>query len=619
LRDLIATSNDAIGIGHDGKIFAVNAAYLALYGYEHESELVGRSFLDVIAPSAREMIMEFARRRAAGEAIPAVYVTRGLGKDGSEFDIQVRSNAYHIEDELYLVVTQTPIGEEVVMAEPEQGFYRAIFDVNTAIKLLIDPRTGFIVDANEAAIEFYGWPLDELREMRINDINTLTEQEVRDEMHNALTGHRRFFRFRHRVASGEVRHVEVYSGPVTFGERNLLLSIIHDTTEREALEVQLREAQRLEAVGRLAGSVAHEFNNLLTVMLTSWSMLKRSVSSEDPARRFVDDLGFAAERAVELSRGLLAFSRRQVLQLEAMDLNHVVRDLMALLQRSLGAAVEVELDLDEQLPESRMDPRQVETVLMNLVLNAADAVGKGKGGTITIRSRLKEVGQDARDEEGLPPGRWLMLEVIDDGAGMDDETKHRIFEPFFSTKGPGRGTGLGLSTVHGIVHQIGGRITVESEIGKGTRFEILLPVVEPRPSLPGNASRAEVSSEGRKVILVDDNEAVRKVLAQGLRRLDYEVIAVASAEEARASSWADVDAIITDIVLPGVSGAELAREAVANADIPIVVISGDLQGHDLTELPDRVVCLQKPITPGVLAEAVERVVSGETAQTGGSD
>ncbi|MEQ9324506.1 MAG: ATP-binding protein, partial [Polyangiaceae bacterium] len=451
-------------------------------------------------------------------------------------------------------------------------------------------------------------PLEQLRRMRINDINTLTDDEVQEEMRNAQSGRRRCFHFRHRTARSEIRDVDVYSGPVTFGGRRLLLSIIHDVSDREALRRQLRQAQQLEAVGRLAGSVAHEFNNLLTVMLGAWSMLERSVDESDAARRFVDDLGFSTERAVELSRGLLAFSRRQVLQPQALDLNHVVDDLISLLQRSLGSSIAIELDLDPTIPESLLDPRQIETVLMNLVLNAADAMPDG--GTITIRSTVRER-FDANDRH-VP---WLTLVVADDGKGMDEQTLQRVFEPFFSTKGPGRGTGLGLATVQGIVEQVGGDIDVSSRIGEGTEFVVFLPIVDapsngppPAPSLPKRAPR---------VLLVEDNEPVRRALAQGLSHLGHHVVALGTAEEGRASDWSEIDVLVTDVALPGVSGATLAAEAVATANLPTIIISGDLHRHDLSALPDRVIRLEKPITPSELARAIERAMAGAPPRSGG--
>ena len=595
LRDLIATSPDAMAVGNGGKLFAVNAALLALFGYEDASEVVGRALADLVAPSDRAMIADRAQRRSVGQDVPAVYQCRGSTREGEEIELQIRSTVYVIEGETYVVLSLSRIDSEVTIPEEDRELYQSLFADNKAIKLLIDPQTGLVVDANEAAVAFYGWPLEQLRNMRINDINTLTDDEVQEEIRNAQSGRRRCFRFRHRTARNEIRDVDVYSGPVTFVGRELLLSIVIDVSEREALRRQLREARQLEAVGRLAGSVAHEFNNLLTVMLGAWSMVERSVGKDHEARRFVEDLGFSSKRAVELARGLLAFSRRQVLQPDALDLNHVVRDLVALLQRAIGSSVTLELDLGDALPESLLDPRQVETVLMNLVLNAADAMPNG--GTITIRSRVAE------STEG-DPGRagWLSLLVADDGDGMDDETLSRVFEPFFSTKEPGSGTGLGLATVQGIVQQVGGRIDVRSGVGKGTEFEVLLPVVD-AASTPLE-SDAPPPKRAPRIILVEDNDPVRRALMQGLSRLGYHVIALGTAEEARAADWSNVDALVTDVALPGMSGAALAAEAVATSGLPTIVISGDLHRHDLSGLPDQVIRLEKPITPSELAKAI---------------
>jgi two-component system, cell cycle sensor histidine kinase and response regulator CckA len=355
----------------------------------------------------------------------------------------------------------------------DEGFYRALFEENPAIKLLIDPRDGRIVDANQAAETFYGWPREVLRTMRITQINVLTPDEVREEMENARIGRRRYFRFRHRLAEGALRHVEVHTGPVEIDGEQLLLSIIHDVTDRDRLETQLRESQRLEALGRVAGTVAHDFNNMLTVMIAGTDSIARSLDPGSPLATRASDVLYAARRATALTRELLSFSRRQEMRFETVGLGEVVRELHGVVSRLLAPKIAVELDVADALPSVRVDPAQIEQVLINLTLNARDAMRRG--GRVTIRCEEALVGP--RDTAPVPAGDWVRLSVQDEGEGMRPEVQQRIFEPFFTTKPEGRGTGLGLATVYGVVTQSGGHVTVESEPGVGSRFTLYFPVL----------------------------------------------------------------------------------------------------------------------------------------------
>jgi two-component system, cell cycle sensor histidine kinase and response regulator CckA len=608
MHALFGCSPDPVSVAGGATLRIVNQPYLALFGYDDEAEVLGRPFIDMVAPSSHDFVLELARRRRMGEPVPSCYIVRGLRRDGTELDVEIRSTTIEIEGQVHVVALHREVKDRqgLVLRSDDDSFYRALFDVNTAIKLLIAPTTGLIVDANLPAVEFYGWPLEVLRTMRITDINTLSPEEVRREMENACTGRRRYFRFRHRIASGEVRHVEVHSGPVSVGDEQLLLSIIHDVTERDALEQQLRASQRLEAVGRLAGGIAHEFNNLLTVVLASSEMMVRKAASDSPVRPYVDDLSHAARRAAELTRELLAFSRRQVMQPQALDLNDIVSDMGGLLQRTLGSKVDIELDLADEDLEARVDPRQLEHVLMNLVLNARDAMPSG--GTVTITTRATAV--HAADATIVPPGRWATISVRDDGEGMDAETQARIFEPFFTTRSDG-GTGLGLATVYGIVTQSGGHLTVESTPGEGTELTAYLPFAPSGTSqTPPSSSRRQPRRVGT-VLLVEDIEPVRRALARGLEAAGYVVLVAGCAEEAL-RAWAAaprVDALVTDIVMPGRSGIDLVLDLLAERpELPVVVISGDLRGHDLSRLPEGVRALQKPLTAARVVEELDRLI-----------
>ena len=344
--------------------------------------------------------------------------------------------------------------------------YRALFDVNAAIKLLLDPATGRIVDANRAAERFYGWTQAELRELSIFEINTLSTAEVTAELERARVARRTYFEFRHRTKHGALVDVEIYTGPIELRGRTLLLSIIHDVTERRRVELQLRHAQRLEALGRLAAGVAHDFNNLLTIINTSIQLALRRTGD---VSELLTEVQAAARRGADLTRRLLALGSQQTLTPRPVAVDELISDTVILLRRTLPETIELVTAVAPGLPLVSVDRGQLDLVLLNLGLNARDAMPSG--GTLTIHAR------EARDLPTLlPDGRYLAIAIEDTDVGMDAEVRARIFEPFFTTKPPGAGTGLGLPVAFGVVTQSGGTITVDSQPGIGTTFTMYLPL-----------------------------------------------------------------------------------------------------------------------------------------------
>jgi signal transduction histidine kinase/CheY-like chemotaxis protein len=398
-----------------------------------------------------------------------------------------------------------------------------------------------------------------------------------------------------------------------------ILGVARDITERRAadaarahLEEQLRQSQKMEAIGRLAGGVAHDFNNLLTIITGRTSMLL-DLATTDRARRDLEIVLEAGQRAAVLTKQLLAFSRKQVLQPRVLDLGRVVAELAPMLRRLIGE--DIDLGIVAGAPECPVvaDPGQVEQVIMNLVVNARDAMPRG--GRITIETGTVELDEAyVRDHVGVQRGPHVLLAVTDSGVGMDAATRERIFEPFFTTKPEGQGTGLGLATVFGIVAQSGGTIWVYSEVGRGTTFKIYLPRVDsPTPAArPASAGPAPRGSE--TVLLVEDDDGVRFVGEDVLQRLGYAVISARNGEEALRASAAHAGRIailISDIVMPGMNGPELqARLAHDRPDMKVLFLSGYAPGaavrHGILD-PD-VAFLEKPFGPEALARKVRAVL-----------
>ncbi len=386
-----------------------------------------------------------------------------------------------------------------------------------------------------------------------------------------------------------------------------------DVTERHTLESQFRQAQKMEAVGRLAGGVAHDFNNVLTAINGYSDLLLEDLDHDDPKRQDVEEIRAAAQRAAALTRQLLAFSRKQVLQSRVLDLNTVVRTLDKMLQRLIGEDVKLEVSLAADLEAVRADPGQIEQVILNLAVNSRDAMPNG--GRLTIETASVDLDEAyARDHAGVSPGRYVMLAVSDTGVGMDAETQSHIFEPFYTTKEQGKGTGLGLSTVYGIVKQSGVYVWVSSKPGRGTTFNIYLPRVdepvetqEPPPLSPSLFGR-------ETVLLAEDDASVRQVVSEVLMQKGYDVLRTpdgrTALEMARAQEG-EIQLLITDMVMPGMTGRELADALKAERPGLRVLYMSGYTGDAVVRhgvLEEGMPYLQKPFTPGALAFKVREVL-----------
>jgi PAS domain S-box-containing protein len=389
-----------------------------------------------------------------------------------------------------------------------------------------------------------------------------------------------------------------------------------DVTDRLSLEAQLRQSQKMEAIGLLAGGVAHDFNNLLTTILGYSDLLSQALGPESAHAEEVDQIRKAGERAADLTRQLLAFSRKQILQPVVLDVDSVVRDTEKMLRRLIGEDIAFTLSLDSASGCVKADPGQLEQIVMNLVVNARDSMPRG--GRLTIQTRNCDVGRvQARTLAGLKPGSYVCLSIRDTGEGMDRETLSRIFEPFFTTKEQGRGTGLGLSTVYGIVKQSGGYIAAESEPGKGTTFRIYLPRVSGRGEAAPAAREAAFSRGSETILLVEDEAPVRGLALRVLEQSGYKVLEAASAKEAvrlSADEGDPIDLLVTDVVMPGVSGPELARRlAVTRPDMKVLFVSGYTDDAVVRSdwLAPNQHFLQKPFGPDTLSRKVRSMLDGK--------
>ncbi len=537
------------------------------------------------SPSSRIRTTGAQRRTRSSASVDGdlhrhVTEKRYLRKDGRPVWVQIAVSAVRGADgKVKCHVTQ--VVDLTARREFEQRF-RLLFESSPHGMDIID-ADGRMLQANSALLHMLGYEREELLALRFEDFthpeDVSLDRALFDEM---LAGERPHYelekRCLHKDGGTVWVHLTSFALPDSRPTPRFAIGILEDVTERRQLEEQLRQSQRMEAIGRLAGGVAHDFNNLLTA-ITSYCDLAED-GREDPSgerRTSIGGIRGAADRAAELTQQLLAFSRRQVLELTPLDVNAVVSEHAPMLQRLLGEDVAVVLSLDPDVATVTMDAGQLVQVLMNLAVNARDAMPDG--GTLTIESENVEL-DCAPTTSGCVSGPHVLLAVSDTGSGIDAETQARMFEPFFTTKETGKGTGLGLSTVLGIVEQSGGRLSVYSEPGVGTTFKIYMPSLAgtARSDLeaPAAAGAGERPSGCERILLVEDNDAVRDPLAAVLADLGYDVIAAPGPEEAlRLAAGAEIDLLVTDVVMPAMNGRQLAERLLPDHEgMHVLYISG---------------------------------------------
>jgi PAS domain S-box-containing protein len=502
--------------------------------------------------------------------------------------------------------------EELLQSEQR---YRLLFERNPQPMWVFDLEKLSFLEVNEAAIHHYGYSREEFLTMTIKDIRLPEDvSKLLANISRITPQYEEAGTWKHRKKDGTIIDVEITAHELTFYGRPAQMVLAYDVTERTVLEEQLRQSQKMEAVGQLAGGVAHDFNNLLTVITGYSDLALRRLDNKSPIRSSLEEIKKAGERAASLTRQLLAFSRKQVLQPKMLQLNAIVADVDKMLRRLIGEDIDPLTLLEPSLGQIKADPGQIEQVILNLAVNARDAMPQG--GKLTIETANVYLdNQYARRHMVIQPGHYVMLAVSDTGCGIDAETQVRMFEPFFTTKEHGKGTGLGLSTVYGIVKQSGGHLWVYSEVGKGTTFKIYLPRVDGVTERDEARDTPAELPQGREtVLLTEDEEQVRQMIRTILEMGGYRVLEASGGEEALTlyeQHEGQIDLIMTDVVMPGISGRELAQSLeTLHPGIKVLYMSGytddAIVRHGL--LDQEIAFLQKPFTPDALMRKVREVL-----------
>ncbi|HXI64874.1 MAG TPA: response regulator [Gemmatimonadales bacterium] len=560
--------------------------------------------------------------RDRGLDIPFIFVSGTISEDQAVAAMKAGASDYFAKGQLkrLLPAIERELREAKGRAAKRETDMRLAKLVEHApIGIFRSTREGNVLSVNAALVRMLGYAtaaevidLDMARDVyadpaerqRLLEEHPYTDREY-DEMEATW-----------KRKDGTPLHVELIGRAVRNAAGTIVSyeTFVRDVTEQRRLQRELVQAQKMEAVGRLAGGIAHDFNNLLTAILGSAELALETLPAGAPEREEVDEVRKAALRAADLTRQLLAFSRQQVIVPKVLNPNDVVSGMDKMLRRLLGEDVELRAALASDLGAVKVDPGQLEQVVLNLAVNARDAMPDG--GTLTIETQNIEL--DQRYVQGhlsAEPGPYVMLAVSDSGVGMDAGTQARIFEPFFTTKEKGRGTGLGLATVYGIVKQSGGWIWVYSEPGHGTTFKVYFPRVA-AVTAPATASVAPPTSvRGSETILVvEDDETIRNLVLKVLKGNGYTVLAAANGDEAERVAGQHrgrIHLLITDVVLPGLSGPEVARRLVTTrTDTRVLYLSGYTNDAVLRRgvLEAGVAFLQKPFTPGVLGRKIREVL-----------
>jgi PAS domain S-box-containing protein len=486
--------------------------------------------------------------------------------------------------------------------------YRVLFESSPEPMWLYDLETARLVDVNAAAVAMYHLDGDQVGDIRVTDF---ADEDGAAAMEEMLAANRRGDQARveatHRLRDGGTAYVEIVSSPVELAGRDTGLAVLRDVTATRRMAEQLRHAAQMEAVGRLAGGIAHDFNNLLTAISGYADLLLRR-TPEGPIERYGKEIKRAADAAAALTRQLLAFSRKQVLRPRVVDLNAVLRDEERMLRRLIGEDIELATLFADAPAPVLADPVQLEQVILNLAVNARDAMPEG--GRLAFEIRDEEVGAG---REGLPAGPYVALVVSDTGTGMTNEVRQHVFEPFFTTKPAGQGTGLGLATVYGIVIQSGGAVSVKSTPGAGTTFTILLPRSGEMVDVP-KEERAVIDGGSETVMLVEDEAAIRALTEELLGQLGYDVLVAddcAAALDLARRHTGKIHLLLTDVIMPVMPGPELAKRVLEiHPETKVLFMSG-YTGEMITTrgiLFEGTTLLEKPFTLDDLGGKVRAVL-----------
>lgn len=607
----------------------VNDTACERYGYTRE-EFYKLTANDITEPVDVKQHGRTDHRKKLFQSRRLVFETMHIKKSGELFPVEINSNIIEQNGDFLILavvrdITQRKLAEKALRESEER--YRSMFQESHAVMLIIDSDTSDIVDANPAAISFYGYSLEEIKKMNIADINMLSEEEISQIVEKIKKDRKSHLYLCHRLANGDVRDVEVYTGPITMYGKLYIFSIIHDITEhkkaekeKNELKTRLQHAEKMEAVGTLAGGVAHEFNNLLGIIMGNTQLAMDEVRESNPARNFLQEIDRASLRARDVVKNILNFARKSLTERTPIKISDVIKESIGLIRSTTPAMINIRQNIECEDEKVLGDATEISQVLINLCNNAIQAIGD-ETGIIEISLTPAILDQEAAAEyEDLKPGNFVKLTVKDSGCGMDPKIISRIFDPYFTTSSLAERTGMGLSITHGIVKKHEGAIIIKSSRGEGSIFKILIPVISEKDMQHDASVPPEPSSCGKKKILfVDDEVALVKIWKQILQNWGFEVETQTDSLKALKLFKSDpnrFDLVITDIGMPLMSGDKLAKELLKiRKDIAIIICTGYSELMDEEKAKEIGVSryITKPIIVDELENSIKEILGINTA------
>jgi two-component system cell cycle sensor histidine kinase/response regulator CckA len=596
----------------DGRILDCNLACARIFGYATCEEFIASPITDrYFHPDDRNTFLAILQRVKSLTS----YEQCLRRKDGSKVWLLGGANlvdgkggARTVNEETFVDITEGKNAEET---------FRKAFNANPEPITIAAFPEGRFIDVNDSFLRVTGYAREEVIGRTSKELNFWARPEDRVTFVEKLKtqGSVRDLEITFRTKSGEIREAVDSAETIDVGGQECAIAIFRDVTERKSLEKQLRQTQKMEAVGQLSGGIAHDFNNLLGVIIGYSEILEQRLPPDDPLLKECLQIKKAGQSAASLTRQLLAFSRQQVLDPKVLDLNGIVLNVQKMLRRLIGEHIELKTNLDPALGSVKADQSQIEQVILNLAVNARDAMPQG--GKLLIETAKVELDEDyARRHPPQEPGAYVLLSVADTGIGMDAETQARIFEPFFTTKEIGKGTGLGLSTVYGVVRQSGGHIWVYSELGLGTTFKIYLPCAgQPARVQQPPAAPAESLRGSETILLVEDEEALRGLARSLLEDSGYTVLEAELPEAAIETALqhsGKIHVLLTDLVMPGMTGKDLAAKlAPTRPEMKVVFMSGYTSFTHAGLADSEIALLTKPFTREKLLRKLRETLESE--------